>query len=965
MRLVSTQPEGTSGKFPLYQQAMAPAEMGKFGFAKLGDTNYGTWKVHMRGLLATKDCEAALATADNQHSSKAKGLMIMCVEEQHLQTIGDAANAKAAWEALANLYQQTSTANLLQLKKQLAGLVKQPAETITQYLARARAITGQMHAATGREVDTTDVVLAILGGLPSEYSIIRTVIENTVPLPSLAEMQAKLLLVEKQQSSAEGDSAYYTRVHTARQPNKTFSKQQGSPKTCWYCDKKGHIRSECRKRIRDEAAAAKKSSGSHSEVGMAAFDVSKLSNSDWVLDSGASRHITGNKEQLIKSRSAGDLTITFGNGGQGKATAVGDVVLMEQCASGDKLVLHNVLHVPEAKTANLLSISAAQQAGATFVFNSKGCMVYKGSKLLLKAQQQGGLYIIKGQPPSQPETAMFAKARKETAQDWHQRFAHLGYDSLARMVKQDMVKGINVRPEEFTAANKEVCEHCTIAKQTRLPFHSSDTVMNCPLALVHSDVCGPIKEQTLGGKRYLATFLDDYTGLSAIKLLAHKSEIATVMKEIFAELETQSGHQVKALRTDNGSEYVNSAVSSFLKSKGIVHQTTMTYTPQQNGKAERLNRTLMEKVRAMLSDAGLNKSLWGEAVYTANTLRNRSPAAGKDKTPWELFFNSKPDVSFLRPFGSTAYVLIPKEKRSSKLDSVSNSGKLVGYAPGLNGYRVLVSSNKVITSRDVIFSSPTASSSNPSSAAQTQGSSAPDMPALSNHASDDEDDEETISSGSPDDDDNHNDHQDGSNDDAGNDPPATPVPRRQSTRVTAGKVNPNRYTGSAQYPGYDRMQIPAAAGGSSGNATVMLAAVEELAGINKVKAKVMTSFEARDLGEAKHYLGIKITRDRGSRTIKLSQELMTTELVAKYGLSDGKVKNVPLSPSIRLSTEEGEPIDQGKYPYSQLVGSLLYLAVTTRPDIGFAVGVLARHMSCPTSSMPESSGKRERLRRRS
>ena len=77
-------------------------------------------------------------------------------------------------------------------------------------------------------------------------------------------------------------------------------------------------------------------------------------------------------------------------------------------------------------------------------------MSYKGSKLLLKAQQQGGLYIIKGQPPVSLKTAMLAKARKETAQDWHQRFAHLGYDSLpARMVKQDMVKGINVRPEEF------------------------------------------------------------------------------------------------------------------------------------------------------------------------------------------------------------------------------------------------------------------------------------------------------------------------------------------------------------------------------------------------------------------------------------------------------------------------------------------------------------------------------------
>ena len=119
----------------------------------------------------------------------------------------------------------------------------------------------------------------------------------------------------------------------------------------------------------------------------------------------------------------------------------------------------------------------------------------------------------------------------------------------------------------------------------------------------------------------------------------------------------------------------------------------------------------------------------------------------------------------------------------------------------------------------------------------------------------------------------------------------------------------------------------------------------------------MTSFEARDLGEAKHYLGIKITRDRGSRTIKLSQELMTTELVAKYGLSDGKVKNVPLSPSIRLSTEEGEPIDQGKYPYSQLVGSLLYLAVTTRPDIGFAVGVFGQtHELSYISTLASSKG---------
>jgi len=158
---------------------MAPTEMNKFGFAKLGDDNYGTWKVQMRGLLATKDCNEALDNAEDPHSNKAKGLMIMCVEEQHLQTIGDAANAMEAWQALEALYQQTSTANLLQLKKQLAGLQKRSTETITQYMARARAIGGQVQAATGQAVDATDMTLAVLSGLPSEYNVIKTVIENT------------------------------------------------------------------------------------------------------------------------------------------------------------------------------------------------------------------------------------------------------------------------------------------------------------------------------------------------------------------------------------------------------------------------------------------------------------------------------------------------------------------------------------------------------------------------------------------------------------------------------------------------------------------------------------------------------------------------------------------------------------------------------------------------------------------
>ncbi len=1111
----------------------------------------------MRGLLATKDCDTALDNAEDVHSNKAKGLMIMCVEEQHIQTIESAANAREAWSTLANLYQQTSTANLLQLKRQLNTLEKKTSETITQYVARARDIANQIHAATGQEVSATDMALAVLSGLPSEYSMVKTVIENMTEVPAVGVIQSKLLLVEKQLPASDGDTAYYTRVDQARRPSRQSGpgRQQGgysTIKTCYYCHKRGHLKKDCRKLKADEDQRRdSRQSASRGEIGLMAISnqCTFINKSDWVLDTGATRHLTGNKDLLINPRPVTqELIITFGNNSEGAAKAVGDVVLLDTCSANKRLILRDVLYVPEAKTANMLSISTAQKAGACFVIDSDGCKLFYDRELLVTAKERNGLYIISGKTTkTHQESAMLAHS-KETAEEWHQHFAHLGYNNLARLVKENMVKGINTTAEEFLAANKESCETCAKSKQTRLPFDSSETEINKPLALVHSDLCGPLKEESLGGRLYIATFLDDYSGLSVIKLLKHKSEMIMAMKEVFTMLENQSGCKVKALRTDNGTEYVNAAVSGYLKTRGIIHQTTMTYTPQQNGKAERLNRTLMEKIRAMLSEAKLSQRLWGEAAHIANTLRNRSPVAGKDKTPWELFFGVKPDVSFLRPFGTKAFVLIPKEKRSSKLSSVSTTGVLVGYAPGLNGYRVLVGNSKVISSRDVVFSMP-----------QKDNGTVQHTPPAAGDNSDDEDSQPTLIGSENDDDSNQG---TGSNDGDDNDdasPPPTSAVLRRSTRSTAGRINPNRYIGSSEYPGYDRMPTlgnTATAGNTgSGNVTAMMATIKEpltyeealasehaeqwqqamndeiaslasnktwtleevptginpipvkwvykvkrdsagnierfkarlvakgfrqregidyeevfapvskfstfrtlmavvaaqdlelhhldiktaflygeleenvyiqqpkgyeeggsklachlhkaiyglkqaprvwherlhrelelygfkastadpslyvyhgkksktylliyvddiliasktLDAVNNVKSSLMSTFEARDLGEAQHYLGIKITRDRGSSTLWLSQELMTTELVANYGLEHSKTKAVPLSPAIKLTKDEGEPLDKEKYPYSQLVGSLMYLSVSTRPDIAYAVGALARYMSCPTS----------------
>lgn len=140
-----------------------------------------------------------------------------------------------------------------------------------------------------------------------------------------------------------------------------------------------------------------------------------------------------------------------------------------------------------------------------------------------------------------------------------------------------------------------------------------------------------------------------------------------------------------------------------MKNKGIILQTTVPYCPEQNGVAERKNRTLVEMVRAMLNGAELQKNLWAECILAANYIQNRLPGKSVDKTPYELWFNKKPDLNHLRVYGSKAFVQIPKSKRQ-KLDNVSVEGILVGYEENTKGYRILrKGTNNIMISKDVKF----------------------------------------------------------------------------------------------------------------------------------------------------------------------------------------------------------------------------------------------------------------------
>jgi IS30 family transposase len=167
-------------------------------------------------------------------------------------------------------------------------------------------------------------------------------------------------------------------------------------------------------------------------------------------------------------------------------------------------------------------------------------------------------------------------------------------------------------------------------------------------------------------------------------------------------VENETREKVASLRTDNGGEFTSTEFNDYCRNNGIMRQLTSSYTPQQNGVTERMNRTLMGMARSMMQFKGLSTKYWAEAVHTVVYLRNRSPTSALDgQTPYEAWYGFKPKVNHLRVFGSTCYALVPKEKRT-KLENRSMKCNFIGYSEEKKGYRLL-SDGKFIVSRDVIF----------------------------------------------------------------------------------------------------------------------------------------------------------------------------------------------------------------------------------------------------------------------
>lgn len=262
--------------------------------------------------------------------------------------------------------------------------------------------------------------------------------------------------------------------------------------------------------------------------------------------------------------------------------------------------MKNVRHVPKIK-GNLISLGMLDDVGYLVNVNEGFLIIIRESRIVLEAPKCNGLYIVQNVHPLYH--ALLARCRKDEGLElWHRRLYHISANSLKELLKQGVVKSRGTKRLKF-------CEHCVYNKAKRLKFTKEEYSTKSILGCVHANLWEPSKTHSLSGYlRYLLSLIDDYS--RKVWTYIHKSKDQTFERFIDwkVEIENQIEKMVKHLRTDNGLEFPGASFNQFCFENGITIQKITSYTPQQNGVTEWMNRTILEIVRCMLSEA--NKWLY-------------------------------------------------------------------------------------------------------------------------------------------------------------------------------------------------------------------------------------------------------------------------------------------------------------------------------------------------------------------
>ena len=664
--------------------------------------------------------------------------------------------AKELWDNVNLMYSDLGNQSQVYELTLKLGEIRQGENNVTKYFNSLKGLWQDLDLFNHYEWKSTEDlkhhrkivedhrIFKFLAGLNVEFDEVRGRIIGRQPLPSIGEVfsevrreesRRQVMLVKQPTLPIVENSALAAGSVGGR--NKNF---EDKPKVwCDYCKKSRHTRETCwklhgkpanwkgshegkftknptalqvdsgpfnqeqlnyiQKLLQPQSESVSAPTASVAHLGNALSCSSRTTFNPWIIDSGASDHMTCLSNLFhTYDPCSGHEKIRIADGSFAPIAGKGSIFL------SPTLCLKSVLHVPKL-ACNLLSVSKlSQDSNCCVSFFDSHCVFqeHPSGKTIGSAKMKDGLYYFVDEDFENKQAHGYSSVSSTSVLDqiiiWHNRLGHPSFAYLKKMLPQ-LFNNIE--------SSQIVCEHCILAKSHKSSYPSKHYVPSKPFSLIHSDVWGPSKIKTSSGKKWFVTFIDDHTRLCWVYLMSEKSEVCMLFQNFYKMVETQFQTKIRILHTDNGTEYINEVLGQFLKEKGILHQTTCVNTPQQNGIAERKNKHLLEVTRALMFSMNIPKYLWGEAILTATYLINRLPSRVLNyETPLNEFQNCFPNNRLystlpLKVFGCVVYV---HSKNQSKLDPRAEKYVFIGYASSKKGYKCYnPATRKIIISMDVTF----------------------------------------------------------------------------------------------------------------------------------------------------------------------------------------------------------------------------------------------------------------------
>lgn len=586
------------------------------------------------------------------------------------------------WEALRERYASTDLGNRASLHRKLCTMSSNTFKTLDDYVSKVEETISQLEAA-GEEITDETACIHLLKGLdPHRYQAFLDGVEARDGI-TFAWLATKIRNLHRAPERPE--KAYNAATPKSVETKCRFCNGEWHKKCpyviCHTCRKEGHFARDCPKKDSTRPKG-------------------QVERSNWVLDSGATSSMTSDETELVDLEIIPQRRVTVANGEEIICSKKGKLRL--RARNGIETVLEDVLVVPGLRE-KLISVRNLQNNGYEVKFGQEGCCVSKHGDTVIEAKDgKYGLYEIDCLMARTEEP----RKKPDTLKGWHERLGHLSENQILNLTRDNKVVGIKIQ-----GSDSITCQACAEGKQTSTPHQrTSERMPERPGEMVSTDVIGPIRPLGYRNEKFISVIVDHYTGWTSANPIMTKSteDVLNHVKEVTSFIKTQTGQNVRILRTDSATEYLTDRFEQWIAAQGMLHETTAPYCPASNGKVERLNRTITELIRTQMASSEVERNLWPHAAVNAAYLINRTTITPYTKrTPYENIFGTVPNVYDLIAFGKPCYMKTegPRQKLSSK----STLGTVLGKREGLDGYLVRLSGGGIAVSRNIMEINPAAS----------------------------------------------------------------------------------------------------------------------------------------------------------------------------------------------------------------------------------------------------------------